>query len=312
MNDVVNTTHSDLMNKLLIAALMVLALTHEAFGDCAFDENRAFAHLRALVEIGPRPSDSPEIVRAQEYIIDELTRQGVEVKEQDFVADTPLGPKQMKNIIGVVPGRSDTVLIIGTHYETKLIDGIRFVGANDGTSGTAVLLELARCLKDRDNRLTIWLVFFDGEEAFVKWSRKDSLYGSRHMVKLLMDSGEIKNVGAMLLLDMIGDAHLSVEWETNSTAWLKEIVWAKAQGLGYEGQFRSNHAGIEDDHIPFLEQGIPALDIIDFHYGPYSRTNEYWHTEQDNLEHVSSDSLKVVGDVVLESLPEIAARVLPD
>lgn len=304
--------HPYLFHKLPIVAFLTLIFIFEAFADSSFNEEKAFSHLRALVEIGPRPSGSPKIMLAQEYIIDELTRHGLEVKEQPFTAQTPLGPKKMKNIVGVVPGRSDKVLIIGTHYETKLMKGIRFVGANDGTSGTAVLLELARCLKDHDNPLTIWLVFFDGEEAFVKWSRKDSLYGSRHMVKLLRDSGEIGNIGAMLLLDMVGDAHLSIESETYSAAWLKEIVWAKAKGLGYGEQFTNNRAGIQDDHIPFLEQGIPALDIIDLHYGPDSRTNEYWHTEQDNIDHVSPHSLKIVGVVVLESIPEIAAKLGSD
>jgi Zn-dependent M28 family amino/carboxypeptidase len=288
----------------------VLAIAHDTRADSVFDETRAFSHLRSLVELGPRPSGSPAIVLAQEYIMNELARQGLEVREQEFIAHTPSGPKKMKNIIGVVPGASEEILIIGTHYETKLIEGLRFVGANDGASGTAVLLELARCLKDKSNPLTIWLVFFDGEEAFVRWTRDDSLYGSRHMAKFLKDSGQIKNVKAVLILDMIGDAHLRIESEMHSTGWLREIVWAHAKKLGHAEMFTDRPNRIQDDHLPFLEQDIPALDIIDLRYGPESRTNEYWHTEQDDLEHVSPRSLKIVGDVVLESLPEIAARVI--
>jgi glutaminyl-peptide cyclotransferase len=274
-----------------------------------FNGQKAFAHLSALVGIGPRPSDSPGAVRAQEYIMDGLARQGLEVREQSFDAYTPIGPKRMKNIIGIVPGKSGKILIIGAHYETKLINGIQFVGANDSASGTAILLEISRCLKGLDNQLTIWLVFFDGEEAFARWSETDGLYGSKHMVKLLKESGEIENVKAMLLLDMVGDSHLSIESETYSTAWLRKIVWTSAKRLGYPEQFTDNLVGIQDDHIPFVEQGIPALDIIDFHYGPGSRTNKYWHTERDNLEHVSPLSLKIVGDVVLESIPEITLHI---
>ena len=308
--DMRRMTRFEFLRKLLLIVFAGFLIAHEALAEPLFDEQAAFSHLRTLVEIGPRPSDSAGIVRAQEYIMDTLARQGLEVREQEFVARTPFGPKKMKNIIGIVPGRSEKILIIGAHYETKLIKGIRFVGANDGASGTAVLLELARCLKNGDNPLTIWLVFFDGEEAFVAWSRNDSLYGSRHMAKQMKDSGEIKNVKAVLVLDMIGDSHLRIESERLSTAWLREMVWANAKKLGYGEHFTNNSRGVQDDHLPFLELGVPALDLIDLHYGPDSRNNKYWHTEDDDLEHVSPQSLKVVGDVVLESLPEITTRVL--
>jgi Zn-dependent M28 family amino/carboxypeptidase len=295
---------------LVLGAFILLWAQIPSSAESAFDEGRAFADLRALVEIGPRPSGSEGSVRAQEFIMDKLARSGLQVKEQSFVAHTPLGPKEMKNIIGIVPGQSNEILLIGTHYETKFFSGMRFVGANDGTSGTAVLLELARCLQGRKYPLTIWLVFFDGEEAFVKWSGGDGLYGSTYMVECLKNSGEISRMKAVLILDMIGDAHLSIESEMNSTDWLRAAVWSTAKTLGYNEQFSTNAIRIADDHIPFLKEGIPALDIIDFHYGPDSRTNEYWHTEQDDLAHVSPQSLKIVGEVVLESIPEITARIL--
>ncbi len=298
---------------LISAALLILAPGEGASEELCFDGSSAFSHLRALVEIGPRPPDSPGAKKAQEYIVKELSRQGLEVREQPFAAHTPLGPKKMKNIIGVVPGQTKGILVIGTHYDTKLIEGIPFImGANDGGSGTAVLLELARCLEGHDSPLTIWLVFFDGEEAFVKWGRDDSLYGSRHMIGLLNESGEITNVKAMVLLDMIGDSHLSIESEMLSTPWLKRIVWAGAMKLGHGKHFTDNACRIMDDHVPFLEQGIPSIDIIDFHYGPGSRTNEYWHTVQDNLDHVSPISLTIVGNVVLESIPHIAEHIAGD
>ena len=292
------------------AVLLIFMSVNKVSAELCFGGETAFAHVRALVEIGPRPPGSPGAWNAQKYIMNELARRGVEVREQAFVAQTPLGPIGMINIIGVIPGRSDDILIVGTHYDTKLIEGFPFVGANDGGSGTAVLLEMARCLATRDNALTVWLVFFDGEEALVKWTRADSLYGSRHMVDRLVTSGEIAKVKAMVLLDMVGDKHLSIEWETRSTPWLKEVIWATAKELEHEECFTKEPHRISDDHVPFLERGIPAVDIIDLHFGPDSRTNEYWHTPQDTLDKVSPASLKIIGDVVLESLPKIAEKVM--
>jgi Zn-dependent M28 family amino/carboxypeptidase len=241
--------------------------------------------------------------------MNELARRGIEVREQQFTAVTPLGRKRMKNIVGIIPGAADEVIIIGAHYDTKLIESFHFVGANDGASGVAVLLELARVLPALNKPATIWLVFFDGEEALYQWSDTDGLYGSRHMADELTKSGEISKVKAMVLLDMVGDSHLSIEAEANSTKWLRKIVREKAGKLGYGAQFDGRSERITDDHVPFLQRGIPALDIIDFHYGPNSQTNEFWHSPKDTLENVSPRSLKIVGDVVLESLPEIARHL---
>ena len=215
----------------------------------------------------------------------------------------------MKNIIAVIPGEAREIIIIGAHYDTKLFKNFRFVGANDGGSGTAVLLELARCLSAGGNELTVWLAFFDGEEAFVRWSGMDGLYGSRHMANRLYRLGDLAMVKAMIVLDMVGDKHLSIEWERNSTPWLKEIVWSNAEKLGYGEYFTRNACRISDDHVPFLDYGIPSIDIIDFRYGPKSLTNEYWHTAEDTIDKVSPDSLKIIGDVVLESLPLISGRI---
>jgi Zn-dependent M28 family amino/carboxypeptidase len=286
----------------LIAAVMFAA---EDAAAPSLDAARAFSHLRALVEIGPRPPDSLGSSQAQAYIMDALARSGIEVREQPFVSQTPLGLKQMKNMVGVIPGPADSIIIIGAHYDTKLIKEFPFVGANDGASGVAVLLELAQVLPAHRNQAAIWLVFFDGEEALVNWTAADSLYGSRHMVSRLTESGEILKVRAMILLDMVGDAHLSLEAESLSTPWLRKLVWDKAKKLGYVAYFTDNPESIQDDHVPFLKHGIPALDIIDFHYGPSSRTNEYWHSSTDTIENVSPRSLKIVGDVVLESLPDV-------
>jgi Zn-dependent M28 family amino/carboxypeptidase len=271
-----------------------------------FDGARAFQHLRALVEIGPRHSGSRGSERARNYIKSNRPRK-FPMNEETFVADTPLGLLIMKNLTFIVPGRSADVIIVAAHYDTKYFPDIPFVGANDGASGPAVLLELAHCLEPKQLEPTIWLVFFDGEEAFVKWSEKDGLYGSSHFVMELEEEGKLAQVKAMVLVDMVGDSHLSVEKEESSTRWLTDIVWEHARRLGHEESFKNIGIRIEDDHTPFLKQGIPALNIIDFHYGPNSRSNEFWHTPEDTLDKVSPESLKIIGDVVLSSLPDIAA-----
>ncbi|RJP23851.1 MAG: M28 family peptidase [Candidatus Abyssobacteria bacterium SURF_5] len=276
---------------------------------CSFNGNRAFEHLRSLVKLGPRVPGTPAAARAQDYILNHLRVNGVDVKEQPFEARTPLGTKKMKNIIGVLPGLSSDVIIVGAHYDTKLFNGFEFVGANDGASGTAVLLELSQCLQPKQTGTTLWLVFFDGEEAFVKWSPADSLYGSNHYVDRLQASGEIKNVKAMILLDMVGDSHLSIETELYSTRWLRNIVWNTAERMGYQKQFTTAPAWIQNDHLPFLKRKIPALNIIDFHYGPASRTNEFWHSPEDTLDKVNPESLQIIGDVVVASLPQITVRM---
>lgn len=298
-----------IFSTMALALIIVLSFDSAAFTDDCFDAGEAFAHVRAMVEIGPRPAGSPGAGKTQAYIMDNLARLGLEVIEQDFVADTPFGLINMKNIVGIIPGQSNDVIIIGAHYDTKRFDYFEFVGANDSGSGTAVLLEMARCLQNLEIEPTIWLVFFDGEEAFVRWTKTDSLYGSRHMVDRLEKEGRLSTVKAVIILDMVGDRHLSIEWETNSTAWLREIVWANAEQLGHERFFKRKPHRISDDHIPFLQHGIPSIDIIDLHYGPESLTNEYWHTPEDTLDKVSPSSLKIVGDVTLKSLPQIADQI---
>lgn len=293
---------------LIGAALSILACGNAKADDC-FDGDRAFEHVRSMVEIGPRPAGSPGAVKTREYISNELARLDLEVRQQKFVANTPLGSIEMQNIIGVIPGKERDILIIGTHYDTKYFKDSTFVGANDGGSGAAVLLELARCLSTRENEPTLWLAFFDGEEAFVKWGPSDGLYGSRHMVSLLYRMGDLDTVKAMILLDMVGDRDLSIEWESNSTPWMRKIVWSSARKLGYDEEFTERARRITDDHVPFLNYGIPSVDIIDFHYGPKSRTNEYWHTPEDTLDKISPGSLKIIGDVVIESLPPILDHI---
>jgi Zn-dependent M28 family amino/carboxypeptidase len=268
-----------------------------------FDGARAFEHLRKQVAIGPRPSGSPAIVETRKYIIGQLKASGIEAKEQPFIGMTPLGQVSMANVIATIPGRRGDRLVLASHYDTKLYREFRFVGANDGASSTAALMELARVLKGQQHELTIELLFLDGEEARMpEWRGNDNTYGSRHYVQAAQKDGSLKSLKALVLLDMIGDRDLVIKRDSNSTPWLVDVIWAAAARLGHSSTFSNQLTVIEDDHIPFLRAGVAAVDIIDLE-------NPTWHTPQDDLEHVNARSLQIVGDVVLAAIPEIQKRI---
>jgi glutaminyl-peptide cyclotransferase len=267
----------------------------------AFDAGRAFEHVRQLVAIGPRPAGSAGAAQTRRYITTQLAALGLTATEQSFVAQTPLGPSAMANVIARIPGSRPERLILAGHYDTKLFRDFRFVGANDGGSSTAMLLELARVLKARKNPLTIELLFFDGEESVIEWTGNDHTYGSRHYVAAAQRDGSLRSVRAMVLFDMVGDRHLTIKRETDSTRWLTDLIWASARQLGQRA-FLTEDFAVEDDHRPFLDAGVPAVDIIDLDY-------DAWHTKDDTLDQVSARSLQTVGDVFLGALPQIEARL---
>jgi Zn-dependent M28 family amino/carboxypeptidase len=264
---------------------------------------RAFEDLKKLASFGPRPAGSPRLAEARQWIITQLQQAGANVEEDKFETATPIGQLQMTNLVVKIPGTRPDVIIVGGHYDTARIPNVQFIGANDGGSSAALLIELARVLVTQKNSNTVWLVFFDGEEAAQSWSNTDSLYGSRHFVQKLSGSGELAHVQAMILVDMIGDAHLDIYREYNSTPWLQDLVFKIARTLGYTHYFRDEEHAIQDDHIPFLNAGVSAVDLIDLDYG---RDNTYWHTSQDTVENCSPTSLTIVGRVVLEAIAAIA------
>lgn len=267
--------------------------------DPAFDAARAWTHLTAQVAFGPRPAGSAALEQTRRYILDRLAAAGIPARRQSFVATTPIGAIPMANIIATIPGRRAERIAFGSHFDTKLARDFRFVGANDGASSTAALLELGRALTGRQHEFTIELLFFDGEEAIDwEWRGTDNTYGSRHYVQAAQQDGSLAALRALVLLDMIGDRDLRIRRDANSTPWLVDLVWSAAARLGHRGTFVDALTVIEDDHIPFLRAGVPAVDIIDLDYPA-------WHTPQDDLDRVSPRSLQIVGDVVLAALPEI-------
>ena len=272
-----------------------------------FDAARAYEHVKRMVEIGPHPSGSEAIKKAQEYIIKELKGYGLKVAEDNFVAKTPRGAVPMKNITAELAGEKPGVVLIAGHYDTKLQDG--FVGANDGGSSTAAVLEMARVLAKTKPEYTLWFVLFDGEEAVVEWSAMngmDNTYGSRHMISKLKADRALDRVKSMILVDMIGDKDLNLKREGESTGWLVDLMWAAAHKVGYSSNYLLEEQYISDDHIPFKEAGIPVIDFIDFSYGP---DHSYWHTNQDTLDKISGESMKAVGDVIITALPDLFKRL---
>ncbi|MGA3166578.1 MAG: M28 family peptidase [Terriglobia bacterium] len=288
----------------LITAVVGLATTGRLWAaeSLAFNGARAFEDLKRLVAFGPRPAGSPALAESRRWIIQQLKQAGAQVEEDSFTASTPIGNLPMTNLIAKFPGAQSKVVIVAGHYDTKLEEGFRFVGANDGGSSAALLLELARVLGGRKNALTVWLVFFDGEEAVQEWTATDSLYGSRHLVQKLASSGDLARLQAMVLVDMIGDADLNIHREYGSTSWLMDTVFSVARRLGYAKYFPDTPMAVEDDHIPFVNAGVAAADLIDLDYGPQ---NSYWHSDKDTPDHCSPLSLTIVGRVVLGTLAEV-------
>ena len=268
-----------------------------------FDAGRAYEDLRRQVGFGPRPAGSAALAQCRQYILAQLKTAGIPAREQAFDADTPVGRVRMVNVIATIPGRRQDRIALATHFDTKLFKEFRFVGASDGASSTAVVLELGRVLKGRQNEYTIELLFLDGEEAFVDWYKNnDNTYGSRHYVQAAQKAGTLAGLKALVLLDMVGDRNLTIRRDTNSTRWLTDLVWASAARLGHRAEFLQEDTTIEDDHVNFARAGVPSLDIIDLEYPA-------WHTPQDTLDAVSARSLQVVGDVVLDALPQIEKRL---
>jgi glutaminyl-peptide cyclotransferase len=267
-----------------------------------FDSSRAWEHLRQLVAIGPRPAGSRAIEQSRKYIKSQLTAIGLTTVEQAWDDETPLGRVHMVNLIATIPGASASRIAITGHYDTKLFREFRFVGASDGGSSAAFLLELARALKARKNAVTMEIVFLDGEEAVVEWRGTDHTYGSRHYVEVAQRAKTLGGLKAMILVDMIGDRDLGIRRDSNSTGWLTDIIWSAAARLNLASFFLPAPTAIEDDHLPFIAAGVPSVDIIDLDYGA-------WHTQRDTLEAVSARSLQVVGDVLLAALPQIEARL---
>src|SRR3954452_19237009 len=264
---------------------------------------RAMQYVKEIVAIGSRASRSPGHKKEENYIAAHL--KGDTVEHDTFTAKTPAGEFPLDNIIAKYSGTKDCIVVVGSHYDTNY-PLKNYVGANDGGSTSGLLLELANHLRGKKREgCSVWLAWFDGEEAFDKWSATDSLYGSKHLAEKWKSDGTAKKIRALILLDMIGDADLSIDRDGDSDQKLLDLIHESAAQLGYQSFFFSRELAIEDDHLPFKNIGVPVADLIDFDYG---YNNSFHHTPQDTLDKLSPKSFQIVGDVVLATIQRLDTR----
>ncbi|HLU38241.1 MAG TPA: M28 family metallopeptidase [Planctomycetota bacterium] len=278
---------------------------------------RALAHVATVVGFGERHPGSPGARRQVEYIERELRSYGLAVEVDRWV--DPGEGIEFANVIGTLPGKSSERIVLGCHHDTKVCSGhprqehnFPFVGANDGGSGVGLLLALAQTLATGPRpTATLQFVFFDGEESLeFKWNLARALFGSRRFVARERAPGSGRHwrepIRAMLLLDMVGARDLQLDDDANSTPALKGILRAAAHATGNPHLALTEPNTVTDDHLPFLDAGIPAAVLIDL------ANNPQWHTPDDTLEHVAADSLQRVGAIVLAALPEIERRFVKE
>jgi len=275
----------------------------------SIDGARAMQYMKDMVAFGPRPLGSANHKKVEDYILAHLKNDSVE--NDTFVADTPEGKLPVHNIIAKFPGTKDGIIVIASHYDTNYpLRNTSFIGANDGGSSSALLLEFANQLRGKPREgYGIWLVWDDAEEAIKPDGSgglpqempfdKDSLYGITHLAEKWEADGTLKNIKAFLLADMVGDADLNIERDTNSTPWLEDVVYEAASRLGYQSHFFARTLAVSDDHLPFVKRGVACADFIDFNYG---YNDVFWHTTQDTVDKLSPKSLEIVGGTMLETI----------
>jgi glutaminyl-peptide cyclotransferase len=270
-----------------------------------FNGAKALEYAREFAAIGPRWPTGPGHVKAEEFLRSQFKHDQVE--EDTFTSNTPIGPVAMRNFIVRFSGKKPGVIVLGTHYETNYpLRNINFVGANDGASTTGLLMAIADQLRGKTlDGYSVWLVFFDGEEAFQTWSASDSTYGSRHLAAKWGRDGTLGKIKAFMLADMIGDKDLDIQRESRSTDWLVELVRQAAHKFGYDRYFFQTDEPVDDDHLAFVQRGVASIDVIDLDYGP---NNSYHHTAQDTMDKISARSLTIDGDVFMETIRLIDLR----
>jgi hypothetical protein len=275
---------------------------------------RAYEHVVRLVGFGQRYTGSPGWAKGVDYIAWTLQQTTGRTPVRDRWID-PMHGIEFENVSLTLPGKSPHRLLLACHHDTKKCEGhpdpahnFYFVGANDSGSGVGLLLALAEHLAREPHEATIELVFFDGEECLdFKWDESKALFGSRRYVarERAREQEARGKIRAMVLLDMVGAKELSIDEDTNSDPELRRIFRAAARASGHERWFFARQQPARDDHVPFLDAGIPAIDLIDL------ADNPQWHTANDTLEHVSARSLQIVGEVVLTALPAIELAYFP-
>ena len=302
------------------AAAFSVSACKEDIASPTIDGELALRYAQGNYDLGPRvfrtqgAAKSAEWIEKQALEMPGLLESGGKVRI--------VGAGLIKNVEIILPptvrntAQEDEgdFIVIGAHHDTKaLFDAPGFAGANDGASGVGALLAMARaCAEHMQTRplpCGIRFVFFDGEEALYQYTNTDGLVGSRDYVAMLRRDGLLERCRAMILLDMIGDKDLHIDLAGNSTPALAKLVTAEASAAGYADKFSLGSTDMLDDHYPFLLAKIPAVDLIDFNYGP---DNCYWHTGADTMDKISAESIKTAADVALRVVWRLAATGFED
>jgi glutaminyl-peptide cyclotransferase len=273
------------------------------------DGARALEHVRRQVDIGPRPAGSNASSQTVALIAGELATRGLAVTVDAFEDATPDGPVRFSNLYALVPGDTNRVVVLVSHHDTKVGIAGNFVGANDAGSSTGLLLELARVLHPPPpGGPAVMLAFVDGEEARYAYAGNDGLHGSRRLATILSRPLWAGRIRAVIVIDMIGDRDLTITIPRNAAPKLLRVAFTAAEAEGIRERITLYPGAMLDDHVPFLQRGIPAIDLIDFNYGSSPGRNDYWHTDADTLDKLSSESLASVGRLVVRMLNILAGQ----
>ncbi len=266
-----------------------------------FPQLGALKYVEKLCEIGPRVSCTPGAEAAAKWIAEELGFMGYSAVIDTFNDPDENGKKRLfRNVIATLQGEGGKCYLLLSHYDTK--DGISpdFIGANDSGSSTGLLLALASYFKQNGAPASLIFAFVDGEESKVSYTRNDGLHGSRRLAGIMRSTN--RALDGVIVMDMVGDKNLKLTIPGNTSPKLLKMLKKSAKKLKMQDIIEETTVEILDDHEPFLLLGYPAIDLIDFDYGPQPNSNSYWHTPEDTPDKLSDDTLNKVGALVIDMI----------
>lgn len=330
-------------------AIAALSLTQCGGPRGPIDGDKAMVHVRTMVGFGPRPFGSAALAKTTDYLEGELKKLGLSPQRHEVLHEKE--KKTIRNLWVQIDGddaKAGPVLMLGAHYDTKLAEGhgdaahnFPFLGAIDGGGAPAVLLELARVLKDRTPKLkcNVWLLWIDAEESLDWiWNDERALLGSRAFAKMLSETKLLARIKAFVLLDLLGSADYKIDKDGNSETRLQDLFAKAAKAMGEEArvqqfptpleieqykaalrqQGKPENWGITDDHLTFRDRGVPSVLLIDFErripgrqqVNPTTDFVQWWHTAEDNLDAMDPDALAFAGNLVMQALPDLENFVM--
>ncbi len=287
---------------LRIFALVIFLLLAGCKQEASLVGKQAYDLTEEIVAFGPRTAGGANIQKVRNWIEQKIASFNLVLQKRSFMAKTPKGFVSMINLSYIIPGtKHDEHVVLLAHYDSKIFNDRDFVGANDAASSVALLIALTPQIQKMQLPYDVQVVFVDGEEAFVVWTSKDSLYGSRQMAQDIRGV-KVKN---MIVVDMIGDKNLSFIRSRGSDPKLLTLMEQSLQEMNQTSKLETSWCYVTDDHTPFVEMGIPTLHLMDFTFGGNEQPGTLWHTEKDNMDSISAESLATTGEVIIRILKKI-------